>query len=228
MHTRVPDRLQRAGHGKALHSSAGFQGDLELMDGQMLKSFDAALTEVMTRFRKFFTDHMDQDHVPFRQRPEFAAPLVTVMGYTYGVRIPTDAEGPRLAVEVSANVYDDEFDLKRFKSKLEETHAPSLVKRTIENFMSREEAQFIEKEGVTAFVSLFSYDLERDVGLIEKEKQTASKVTGRFVDTILTIKYWMDPARTEWLAQHPKFFVSAVYLYCLRTFIRAYHESLSP
>jgi len=72
----------------------------------------------MHRFRDFFTGqgmNMDPEGVPFRHREEFAAPLVTLHGYTYGVRLVGSeaAEGKGVAVEVSANVYSDEFDLER-------------------------------------------------------------------------------------------------------------------
>jgi hypothetical protein len=196
------------------------------------KRFNEAIAEVMTRFRDFFTEHMNQDHVPFRQRNDFETPLVTVMGYTFGLRLQADQESSKkdtakIAVEVSSNVYDDEFDLDRFKTTMEETLRPPVIQRTIENFMSPEEEKYIQADGTAAFVSLFSYELDRDINLVEKEKQTASQVTGRFVDTVLTMKYWMEPETVEEMSQDLELFKSAVYLFCLRTFVLAYHKSLS-
>jgi hypothetical protein len=197
-----------------------------------LKCFNAAIVDVMTRFRDFFTEHINQDHVPFRNRDDFETPLVTVMGYTFGVRLHVDSrkskkDAAKLAVEVSTNVYDDEFDLDRFKSTMEETLQPPVIDRTIENFRSPEEEKYLRKGGSSTFVTLFSYELDRDIELLEKEKQTASQVTGRFVDTILTMKYWIKPKTVERLLKDLPLFKSAVYLFCLRTFVLAYHKSLS-
>jgi hypothetical protein len=197
-----------------------------------LKRFNEAIADVMTRFRDFFTEHIDQDHVPFRRRDDFETPLVTVMGYTFGVRLQTDdgetdPDNAKLAVEVSTNVYDDEFDIDRFRSTMEETLQPAVIQRTIENFMSPEEEQSFQGSGSETFISFFSYELGTDIALVEKKKQKASQVTGRFVDKILTMKYWMEPASMERLSQDLQLFKSAVYLFCLRTFVLAYHKSLS-
>jgi hypothetical protein len=192
---------------------------------ERLQQFNEAIAEVMTRFRNFFTDHMEQDHVPFRQRDDFETPLVTVMGYTFGIRLQADDEP--LAVEVSSNVYDDEFDLDRFRATMEESLEPDVVQRTIENFMSPEEETRLGATGSETFTGLFSYDLDKDIDLIEKEKQTASQVTGRFVDKILTMKFWIGSEGAENLSQDLQLFKSAVYLFCLRTFVLAYHKSLS-
>jgi hypothetical protein len=197
-----------------------------------LKHFNEAIVDVMARFRDFFTEHMNQDHVPFRKRGDFDTPLVTVMGYTFGIRLHVDEgkskkDALKIAVEVSSNVYDDEFDLDRFKSTMEETLQPPVIERTIENFRSPEEEKYLEKDGSSALVSLFSYDLDHDIDLVEKEKQTASQVTGRYIDTILTMKYWIEPKTVEQLSQDLPLFKSAMYLFCLRTFVLAYHKSLS-
>jgi hypothetical protein len=197
-----------------------------------LKPFNEAIVEVMARFRDFFTEHMSQDHVPFRKRGDFETPLVTVMGYTFGIRLHVDEgkskkSAKKTAVEVSSNVYDDAFDLDKFKSTMEETLQPPIIERTIENFRSAEEEKYIQKDGSSVFVSLFSYELDRDIELVEKEKQTASQVTGRYVDTILTMKYWIEPGNMERLSQDIPLFKSAVYLFCLRPFVLAYHKSLA-
>ncbi len=201
------------------------------MDPLVVKPFNDALNDVMVRFRSFFLEHLNQDHVPFRNREEFAAPLVTVMGYTYGLRLIEDekaTEGdPRIAVEVSANVYDDEFELDRFRSRMEEAHHPSMVRRTVENFMSAEDAPYIGKKDPLSFLSLFSYDLQNDLKLVQKDKKTPSSVTGRLVDSVLVLNYWINPDKFGQLSKDTRRFSSAVHLYCLRTFVLTYHKSVT-
>lgn len=196
------------------------------MDESTKASFNQALTQVMTRFREFFVDHMSEDHVPFRHREDFDVPLVTVMGHTYGVRLVSD-ENDRAAVEVSVNVYGDEFSLDRTIDEMEKAHQPEIVQRTFENFMTPEEGAYLEKEGPTAFASFFSIQFDRDLGLKDKDKKTVSQVTGKFVDTVLTIKYWIKPEYLETLSETPDLLASAVYLYCLRISALAYRASLA-
>jgi hypothetical protein len=189
------------------------------------KNLEDALGDVMTRFRDFFLQHMNEDHVPFRHRDDFVAPLVTVMGHTYGARIvPGDSN--EFAVEISANVYDDEFDLERFETRIEAAHQPERVKKTVENFMSPDDPDYVAKKGYKKFPALFSCNYESDLELDRKDKKSASKVTGKLVDTVLTLKYWVDPEQLAHLAEDLVLFKSAVYFYCLRTFVLAYHESL--
>jgi hypothetical protein len=195
------------------------------MEETAKKNMEDALGEVMTRFRDFFLQHMSEDHVPFRQRDDFAAPLVTVMGHTYGTRI-VPGESTRYAVEISANVYDDEFDLERFETRIEAAHQPERVKKTVENFVSADDPDYVAKEGFEIFPALFSCDYEDDLELDRKDKKSASKVTGKLVDTVLTLKYWIQPDQLARLAEDPVLFKAAVYFYCLRTFVLAYHESL--
>ena len=199
------------------------------MDEAMIKSLDEALTDVMTRFRDFFLAHINEDHVPFRHRKDFAAPLVTVMGHTYGARVvENEASDGRtgLAVEVSANVYDDEFELERFESTIEDAHQPERLKKTIKNFLSPEDPDYVKKDGYTLLPALFSCDFHRDLELTRKEKKSPSKVTGRLVDTVLSMKYWIQPDQLDRLAGDLLLYKSAVYFYCLRSFVLAYHESL--
>ena len=186
---------------------------------------DEALGEVMTRFRNFFLQNMDEDHVPFRHRDDFVAPLVTIMGHTYGARIVA-GDSAELAVEISANVYDDEFDLERFETRIETAHESERVKKTIKNFMSPEDPVYVAKEGYKRFPILFSCDYENDLDLDRKDKKSASKVTGRLIDTVLTLKYWIQPDQLTHLTEDLPLFKSAVYFYCLRSFVLAYHESL--
>jgi hypothetical protein len=194
---------------------------------------DEALSEVMTRFRDFFVEQTKLEHVALRHRSDFAAPLVTVMGYTFGVRL-VEGEGkakagnPTLGVEVSVNVYDDEFQLDRFRSHIKDAHQPSRLRRTVENFMSSEDAAYVEREGPLSFSSFFSYGLEDDVRLVEKQKDTPSRVTGRLVDSVLVMRYWIEPDKLDPLSADLNLFASAVHLYCLRTFVLAYHQSVIP
>ncbi len=202
------------------------------MESLKVKPFNDALNDVMVRFRSFFLEHLDQDHVPFRHRDDFAAPLVTVMGYTYGIRLVDGDEGAgeggaRLAVEVSANVYDDEFELDRFRSRMKEAHHPAMVRRTVENFMVPEDEPYIEKEGPLSFPELFTYDLSNDLQLVEKHKDIPSSVTGRLIDSVLVMNYWLRPDKLEQLSRDLRLFSSAVHLYCLRSFVLAYHKSVT-
>ncbi len=189
------------------------------------KILDDALVEVMTRFRNFFLQNMDENHVPFRHRDDFAAPLVTVMGHTYGARIVA-GDSTDLAVEISANVYDDEFDLERFETRIEDAHETERLKKIIENFKSPEDPDYVVKEGYKKFPALFSCDYENDLVLDRKDKKSASKVTGKLVDTVLTLKYWIQPDQMAHISKDVVLFKSAVYFYCLRTFVLAYHGSL--
>ena len=183
----------------------------------------------MNRFRSSFLEHMDEGHVPFRYRDDFAAPLVTITGHTYGVRVVAGEGGSdqRIAVEISANVYDDEFDFERFESRIEESHQESTIIRTVENFMSSEENGYIKKKaGPMLLPSFFVIKYDRDLVLIQKEKKSASKITGRFTDTILIVKYWVKDAGIDALSNDLQLFASAVYLYCLRSFALAYRKTL--
>ncbi len=195
------------------------------MENTEKAKLDEALGEVMTRFRNFFLQNMDEDHVPFRHRDDFVAPLVTIMGHTYGARIVA-GDSTDLAVEISANVYDDEFDLERFEARIEAAHQPERVKKTVKNFMSPDDPDYVGKKGHKRFPALFSCNYESDLVLDRKNKKSASKVTGKLVDTVLTLKYWIQPDQLAHVTEDLVFFKSAVYFYCLRTFVLAYHESL--
>jgi hypothetical protein len=190
---------------------------------------EAALTRVMQRFRNFFIGQgMDPEGVPFRYREEFAAPLVTLNGYTYGVRLVAHeaAEGKRVAVEVSANVYSDEFDLERFKKGLAESYRPEKAERPLRNFMTGEDEALVEGSPLL-LASFFALDIDRDLELVEKHKGTASEVTGELRDTILRMRYWIRPEEFGTLTRKRDLFGTAVYLYCLRIFVLAYHKTLT-
>ncbi len=202
------------------------------MDEKALQTLNEALTEVMNRFRNFFIGpgvNMREEAVPFRQREEFVAPLVTVLGHTYGVRLLVgENPGSPPVLEVSVNVYSDEFQPERFKQRLMEEYRPERVAQTIQNFMTvRDEAYLKKARDPLVFASFFELDFDRDLRVVRKEKKTASKVTGKMVDTILQVHYHIRPEALKLFLEDPKLFASAVYLYCLRVFTLAYRKSLT-
>jgi hypothetical protein len=195
---------------------------------------ERALTDVMHRFRSYFLGpgvNMAEEQVPLRSRDDFQAPLVTALGHTYGVRLTSEQSRrggslPDLAVELSANVYADEFDLEDTKKKLAAAYQPGCFEETLANFSTPEDEAHLGRSGPGLFASFFSFDVQRDLRLVEKTKHSASKVTGRYVDLILTMKYWIVPAKMPRLTKNPKLFACCVYLYCLRVFMAACRASL--
>ena len=203
------------------------------MDEQAVRKLDDALAEVMERFRRsFLGDVIDlgEGNVLFRKRPDFAAPLVTVLGHTYGVRLILDDDASPSerdpAVEVSVNVYDDEFELGRFKEKLTEIYQWETVLKFIENFTTPDDNGVLQY-GLKHLMSDVLFRVDRDVEVVEKEKKTPSKVTGRLVDTVLRLRYWLESDYVDRLVEDRALFVSWVYLYCLRPFGAAYRKSLA-
>ncbi len=89
------------------------------------------------------------------------------------------------------------------------------------------ERKLLQKEGPEFFQKFFEFDLEQDLGIFTKEKKTASKVTGKLVDTILRMRYWILPNALPLFEEDIKLFESVVYLYCLRIFTMAYRRSLT-
>jgi len=203
------------------------------MDEQTAHKLDATLTDVMDRFRRSFLGEvvdLGEDHVQLRKRPDFVAPLVTVLGHTYGVRLILGGDGSQRerdpAVEVSVNVYDDEFELDRFKTQLTEIYEWDNVLKFIENFTTPDDNAVL-KYGLKHLMSNVLFRVDRDVDVVEKEKETPSKITGRLVDTVLSVRYWLESAYVERLVEDRALFVSWVYLYCLRPFGAAYRKSLA-
>jgi len=203
------------------------------MDEQTVRTLDDALAEVMDRFRRSFLGEvvdLGEGNVQFRKRPDFAAPLVTVLGHTYGARLilgGDDSQEERdPAVEVSVNVYDDEFELGRFKTMLTEIYQWDNVLRFIENFTTPDDNRVLQY-GLKHLMSDVLFRVDRDVDVVEKKKATPSKVTGRLVDTVLSVRYWLESAYVERLVEDRALFVSWVYLYCLRPFCAAYRKSLA-
>lgn len=164
--------------------------------------------------------NLGAEKVRFRERPDFPTPLVTVLGHTYGLRL---GDGP--SIETSVNVYDDEFELHRFKGDLSGTYEWSRVGRIIANFATPEDESVLGGDH-EQLASLFRLDAERDVAVVEKSKAVASVVTGRLVDRVLQVRYGLDDSRLDPEAGSG-LFVSGAYLYCLRPFAAAYRKSLA-
>lgn len=198
------------------------------MDETSPDELEDGLTAVMHRFRDSFLGegiHLSEDKVPFRERPDFPTPLVTVLGHTYGLRLSPGSTSGLPSIEASVNVYDDEFQLERFKEDLREIYEWSHLTRIIENFATPEDEVAIGKDP-EQIASLFHLDIETDVDVVEKEKKTASVVTGRLIDRILRVRYRLEKSQLERL-RNRALFVPAVYLYCLRPFAAAYRKSLT-
>ena len=204
-----------------------------VVDKSIVAGIEDGLSAVMHRFRDSFLGegiNLSEDRVPLRNRPDFASPLVTVFGHTYGLRLVAGrkhsrgAAGPP-AIEASVNVYDDEFQIDRFKKDLGHTYEWDQVSRIIANFAMPEDEASIGKDA-KQLASLFSFDSDTDVELVEKEREIASVVTGRLVDTILKVRYALEKSQLE-RCRDRALLVSAVYLYCLRPFAAAYRMSLT-
>ena len=183
----------------------------------------------MQRFRDFFIEQgVDPEGVPLRRRDEFAAPLVTLRGYTYGIRWIEEETpgGKRVSVEVSANVYSGEFDMEHFRKGLAESYRTEKAERPMRNFMTAEDEALIGGSPLL-LASFFALDFDRDLELVEKHKTTASEVTGQLRDTILRMRYWIRPEKIGALTRKRDLFGTAVYLYCLRIFVLAYHKTLT-
>lgn len=203
------------------------------MDEKTVRKLDDALAEVMDRFRRSFLGEvidLGESNVVFRQRPDFVAPLVTVLGHTYGVRLILDGDVSQRerapAVEVSVNVYDDEFDLGRFKAQLAEIYQWDNVLKFIENFITPDDNSVLQY-GLKHLMSDVLFRMDPDVAVVEKEKESPSKVTGRLIDTVLSVRYWLESGYVDRLVEDRALFVSWVYLYCLRPFGAAYRKSLA-
>ena len=195
------------------------------MTGRKEKKLNEALGKVMHRFRDFFLGvglNVGERNVALRERDDFSAPLVTVLGHTYGVRL-TD-ETP-YAIEASANVYDDEFSLDRFRTKLVTMYELSNLDPIVQNFHLPEEDGdlFTETRELT---ELFTPLSESAIDLTRKKKKNPSKVTGRLEDSVLRVRFEPTAEARRRFAQDEAYFRSAVYLYCLRPFAAAYHQSL--
>jgi hypothetical protein len=192
-----------------------------------LEKIDDVLIKVMHRYRNFFLGpgiNMDEYSVPLRNRPDFVAPLVTVMGYTFGLKaLKVDSDH---YIEVSGNVYAPSFNLDRFreriKAELNSKNAPNIMK----NFAEDKDYKYVSDGELIEFADYFDFSPDEDILLVTKRKKEESKVTKKMEDLILQQRFRIKKKYLNELLKSPDKFASAVYLYCLRLFVSAYRKSL--
>src|SRR4030042_2681931 len=186
-----------------------------------------ALIEVMNRYRNFFLGpgvNLDPENVPFRQREDFYAPLVTALGHTYGLRAYENNSD--YIIEVSVNVYGDEFNLAKYKTKLNEEFAENNARKVMKNFLGEKDEVWLKKNDPYLLAKYFQQIVAEDAEIITKPKKAESKVTGMMIDRILLQKFRLQHGVLAELVKNPHILIAAVYLYCLRLFVSAYKKSL--
>jgi hypothetical protein len=192
-----------------------------------LEKIDDVLIKVMHRYRNFFLGpgiNMDEYSVPLRNRPDFVAPLVTVMGYTFGLKalkIDTDHY-----IEVSGNVYAPGFNLDRFRERIKAELSKGNAANIMKNFAEDKDYKFVSDGELLEFADYFDFSPEEDTLLVTKMKKEESKVTKKMEDLILQQRFRIKKKYLNELLKTPDKFVSGVYLYCLRLFVSAYRKSL--
>jgi len=188
---------------------------------------DEVLVQVMHRYRNFFLGpgiNMDEYSVPLRTRPDFVAPLVTVMGYTFGLKalkIETD-----YFIEVSGNVYASGFNLERFREKMKAELSPKIAPEIMKNFAEENDYEHVSDGDLFEFADYFDFDPAQHIQIATKVKKEESKITKKMEDVILQQRYRIKKKHVNDLLKSPDKFGSAVYLYCLRLFVSAYRKSL--
>ena len=193
----------------------------------ILEKIDDVLIKVMHRYRNFFLGpgiNMDEYSVPLRNRPDFVAPLVTVMGYTFGLkalRIETDHY-----IEVSGNVYSPGFSLDRFRERIKAELSGKNAANIMKNFAEDKDYRFVADGELLEFADYFDFSPDDDTLLITKMKKEESKVTKKMEDLILQQRFRIKKKYLNELLKTPDKFASGVYLYCLRLFVSAYRKSL--
>jgi len=194
---------------------------------QTSERIDEVLVQVMHRYRNFFLGpgiNMDEYSVPLRTRPDFVAPLVTVMGYTFGLKslkIETDH-----FIEVSGNVYASGFNLERFREKLKAELSPKVAPEIMKNFAEDSDYEQVSDGDLFEFADYFDFDPVEHIQIATKVKKEESKVTKKMEDVILQQRFRIKKKHVNDLLKSPDKFGSAVYLYCLRLFVSAYRKSL--
>lgn len=192
-----------------------------------LEKIDDVLIKVMHRYRNFFLGpgiNMDEYSVPLRNRPDFVAPLVTVMGYTFGLKalkIDTDHY-----IEVSGNVYAPSFNLDRFRERIKAELSSKNAANIMKNFAEDKDYKFVSDGELLEFADYFDFSPEEDTLLVTKMKKEESKVTKKMEDLILQQRFRIKKKYLNELLKTPDKFASGVYLYCLRLFVSAYRKSL--
>ena len=192
-----------------------------------IEKIDEILVQVMHRYRNFFLGpgiNMDEYSVPLRTRPDFVAPLVTVMGYTFGLKsLKMDND---VYIEVSGNVYASGFNLEKFREKIKGELSPKNAPLIMKNFADEKDYLFVEDGNLQEFASYFEFSPDEHISLATKKKKEESKVTKKMEDLILQQRFKVKRKGLSEAMKTPDKFASAVYLYCLRLFVSAYRKSL--
>ncbi|HET6267617.1 MAG TPA: hypothetical protein VFG11_07865 [Acidobacteriota bacterium] len=191
------------------------------------EKIDEVLVGVMLRYRNFFLGpgiNMDEYSVPLRSRPDFVAPLVTVMGYTFGLKSLKD-EGDYF-IEVSGNVYASGFNIDRFRGRIKEELSPQVATEIMQNFADDADYTHVKKRNLYELADYFEFSPDEDIRIATKKKKEESKVTKKMEDVILQQRFRVKKKQYPAIQKSPDAFGSAVYLYCLRLFVSAYRKSL--
>jgi hypothetical protein len=192
-----------------------------------LEKIDDVLIKVMHRYRNFFLGpgiNMDEYSVPLRNRLDFVAPLVTVMGYTFGLKVlKIDSDH---YIEVSVNVYAPGFTLDRFRERIKAELSKGNAANIMKNFAEDKDYKFVSDGELLEFADYFDFSPEEDTLMVTKMKKEESKVTKKMEDLILQQRFRIKKKYLNELLKTPDKFVSGVYLYCLRLFVSAYRKSL--
>lgn len=198
-----------------------------MKDDSVSEKIEEVLVKVMHRYRNFFLGpgiNMDEYSVPLRTRPDFTAPLVTVMGYTFGLRsqkIEND-----YFIEVSGNVYASGFSLERFRERMKAEISPKTSGQIMKNFAEDQDLTFVDGGDLTEFADYFEFSTDDGIQIATKRKKEESKVTKKMEDVILQQRFKIRKKHLNELLKSPDKFASAVYLYILRLFVSAYRKSL--
>lgn len=198
-----------------------------MKEDSVSEKIEEVLVNVMHRYRNFFLGpgiNMDEYSVPLRNRPDFTAPLVTVMGYTFGLRsqkIDND-----YYIEVSGNVYAPGFTLDRFKERMKAEMNAKTAGQIMKNFAEDHDLTYVDKDDLTEFADYFDFSMDEDIQIATKKKKEESKVTKKMEDVILQQRFRIKKKYVNELLKAPDKFASAVYLYILRLFVSAYRKSL--
>jgi hypothetical protein len=198
-----------------------------LMKDSVSEKLDEVLVQVMHRYRDFFLGpgiNMDEYSVPLRIRPDFTAPLVTVMGYTFGLKsLMVDNDH---YIEVSGNVYSSGFSVDRFRVRIKEELSKQVAPAIMKNFAIEKDYLHLENGDLYEFAQYFEFAPDQDILIATKKKKEESKVTKKMEDVILQQRLKVKKKGLTELQKSPEKFASAVYLYCLRLFVSAYRKSL--
>jgi hypothetical protein len=198
-----------------------------MKEDSVSEKVDDVLVKVMHRYRNFFLGpgiNMDEYSVPLRTRPDFVAPLVTVMGYTFGLK--SYASDGDVFVEVSGNVYSSGFNLERFRERIRDELSSSVAPGIMKNFAEDADYQHVPSGDLYKYADLFEFSPEEDVSMATKKKKEESKVTKKMEDVILQLRFRIKKKHLPDLLKNTEKLASAVYLYCLRLFVSAYRKSL--